>query len=382
MADKRDYYEVLGVARDASADDVKKAYRKLALKYHPDRNPGDARAEASFKEAAEAYEVLSDSQKRAQYDQFGHTGPQFTGFGGGAGVAGGADPFDIFEQVFGGRGGSIFDDLFGGGGGGRRGGARRGSHLRVDVTLDFEEMAKGAKKTITLRRHETCGSCRGSGAATGSGRTRCAQCGGAGQVRQVAFGFMAVHQTCPRCAGEGSLLEKKCGSCAGSGRELKKRDITVAFPAGIEDGTQMRLRGEGEAGPRGGPAGDLFVVVRVRPHKVFRRQDDDLLVEVPVSFADAALGADVAVPTLEGRHTVQMKAGMQSGARLRVKGKGLANMHGGRRGDLIATLDVEVPRKLTPRQRELLAEFRAIEDKHPGPKRKGFLDHLSDLFDL
>jgi len=379
MADKRDYYEVLGVAREASADDIKKAYRKLALKYHPDRNPGDASAEASFKEAAEAYEVLSDEQKRAHYDRFGHAGPQVTGFGGGAG--GVSDPFDIFEQVFGGRGGSIFDDLFGAGGG-RRGGPRRGSHLRVDVTLDFDEMAKGAKKTITLRRHETCGPCKGSGAEPGTGRTRCAQCGGAGQVRQVAFGFMAVHQTCPRCAGEGSLLDTKCGTCQGSGRELKKRDITVAFPAGIEDGTQMRLRGEGEAGPRGGPPGDLFVVVRVRAHKVFRRHEDDLLVDVPVSFADAALGADVAIPTLEGKETVRLKAGTQNGDRLRVRGKGLQNMHGGRKGDLVATIEVEVPRKLTSRQKELLEEFRAIEEENPGPKRKGFLDHLSDLFDL
>jgi molecular chaperone DnaJ len=335
-------------------------------------------AEASFKEAAEAYEVLSDDQKRAQYDRFGHAGPQVQGFGGGVG---GSDPFDIFEQVFGGRGGSIFDDLFGGGGG-RRGGPQRGSHLRVDVTIDFAEMAKGAKKTITLRRHETCGPCKGDGAAPGAGRTRCAQCGGAGQVRQVAFGFMAVHQTCPRCGGEGSTLEKKCPTCSGSGRELKKRDITVGFPAGIEDGTQMRLRGEGEAGPRGGPSGDLFVVVRVRPHKVFKRHDDDLLVDVPVSFADASLGADIDIPTLTGKQSVRLKAGTQNRDRMRVKGKGLDNMHGGRKGDLVATIEVEVPRKLTSRQKELLEEFRTIEEKNPGPKRRGFLDHLSDLFDL
>ncbi len=381
MADKRDYYEVLGVARDAPADDVKKAYRKLALKYHPDRNPGDAEAEARFKEAAEAYEVLSDEQKRAHYDRFGHSAPQPGGFAGGA--AGGADPFDIFEQVFGGRGGSIFDELFGGGGG-RRAGPPRGSHLRVDVDLAFEEAARGARKTITLRRHQTCATCSGSGAAAGSGRTRCAQCGGVGQVRQAAFGgFMHVAQTCPRCGGEGSTLDRPCGPCSGSGRELKKTDITVTFPAGIEDGTQMRLRGEGESGPRGGPAGDLFVVVRVRPHDVFRRHDDDLLVDLPVSFADAALGAEVAVPTLDGKETVRLRPGTQSGETLRVRGKGLPNMHDGRhRGDLVATVEIEVPRGLTARQRELLEEFRKIENENPGPKRKSFLDHLADLFVL
>jgi molecular chaperone DnaJ len=377
MADKRDFYDVLGVARDASADDIKKSYRKLALKFHPDRNPGDAAAEAKFKEAAEAYEVLSDDQKRAQYDRFGHEMPQVGGFRPGAG----ADPFDIFEQVFGGRGGSIFDDLFGGGGGGaRRAGPRRGSHLRVDVSLEFEEMAAGVRKTITLRRHETCGDCKGSGAAEGSSRSTCQQCGGAGQVRQVALGFMTVQSTCPRCRGEGSTLENPCRKCSGSGRELRKRDITVGFPAGIEDGTQMRLRGEGEVGPRGGPPGDLFVVVRVKPHKVYKRADDDLHVELPVSFADAALGAAVEVPTLDGKEKVKLKPGSQSGDRIRVRGRGLQNMHGGRRGDLVATIEIEVPRKLTGRQKELLEEFRTIEAENPGPKRKSVLDYLTDLF--
>jgi len=369
----------LGVAREASPDEVKKAYRKLALKFHPDRNPGDATAEANFKEAAEAYEVLSDEQKRAQFDRFGHAAPQMGGFGGGAG---GMDAQDIFEQVFGGRGGGIFDELFGGRRGGGGGGGRRGSHLRVDVTLSFDEMAKGVRKTITLRRHEGCEPCKGSGAAPGSGRKRCGQCGGAGQVRQVAFGFMAVNQTCPGCSGEGSLLEKRCTTCSGSGRELKKRDITVGFPAGIEDGTQMRMSGEGESGTRGGPSGDLFVVVRVAPHKFFTRHDDDLHVEVPVSFADASLGAEIEIPTLDGKETVRLKAGTQNGDRLRVRGKGVPGMHGGRKGDLVSTIEVEVPRKLTSRQKELLEEFRAIEEKNPGPKRKGFLDHLSDLFDL
>ncbi len=383
MADKRDFYDVLGVARDASADDVKKAYRKLALKYHPDRNPGDKGAEASFKEAAEAYEVLSDDQKRAGYDRYGHDGPQMGGFGGagGAGFGGVSDPNDIFEQVFGGRGGSIFDELFGGGGGRRGGGgAQRGSHLRVDVALSFEEMARGVKKTITLRRHVTCGGCSGSGAKTGTTRTRCSTCGGAGQVRQVAFGFMSVQQTCPQCSGEGSLLDSPCVTCSGSGRALKKADIEVDFPAGIEDGTQMRLRGQGEAGPRGGPPGDLFVVIRVNAHKMFERHDDDLLVDVPVSFADAALGATVDIPSLEGKERVKLKAGAQSGDRVRVRGKGLPNMRGTRRGDLVATVEIEVPRSLTSRQRELLEEFRELEEQNPGPKRKGFLDYLTDLF--
>ncbi len=382
MADKRDYYEVLGVAREASADEIKKAYRKLALKYHPDRNPGDRSAEASFKEAAEAYEVLSDDQKRAGYDRFGHSAPQAQGFPGG--FSGVSNPFDIFEQVFGGRGGSVLDELFGGGGGGRArsGGAARGSHLRVDVTLEFAEMAQGARKTITLRRQEQCGTCTGSGAAPGSKRTRCDTCGGAGQVRQVAFGFMHVQQTCPHCSGQGSMLDTPCTNCSGTGRELRKRDIEVTFPAGIEDGTQMRLRGQGEAGVRGGPAGDLFVVVRVKRHKLFRRHDDDLLVTVPVSFADAALGATVEVPTLDAKESVKLKAGSENGTRVRVRGKGLPNVHSGRRGDLIATVEVEVPKKLTSRQRELLEEFRKTEEENPGPRRKSFLDHLSDLFAL
>jgi molecular chaperone DnaJ len=379
MPEKRDYYEVLGLAKGASADDVKKAYRKLALKHHPDRNPGDKKAEEAFKEVAEAYEVLSDDQKRAKYDQFGHaavSGATFQGQPGG----GVHDPFDIFEQVFGGRGGSIFDELFGGGGG--RGAARRGSHLRVDVTLSFEEMARGTRKTITLRRHEACATCAGSGAKPGTGRRTCPTCGGVGQVRQVAFGFMQVQQTCPTCRGEGSRVESPCASCRGSGQELKKRDIDVAIPAGIEDGTQMRLSGEGEGGPLGGPPGDLFIVVRVKPHDVFRREESDLHVTAPVSFADLALGADVDVPTLEGREKLSVKPGTQSGEQVRLRGKGLPNVHDGRRGDLVVTVEVDVPKKLTSRQRDLLQEFRTIERENPSPKRRSFLDRLGSLFAL
>ncbi len=377
MAEKRDYYEVLGVAKNASADDVKKAYRKLALKHHPDRNPGDKKAEEAFKEVAEAYEVLSDDQKRARYDQFGHAGMGGATFQGQPGAGGPHDPYDIFEQVFGGRGGSIFDELFGGGG---RAGARRGNHLRVDVTLTFAEMAKGCRKTITLRRHETCATCSGSGAKPGTGRRPCATCGGAGQVRQVAFGFMQVQQTCPTCRGEGSRVETPCPTCRGAGQELKKRDIDVAIPAGIEDGTQMRLSNEGEGGPLGGPPGDLFIVVRVKPHDVFRREESDLFVTAPVSFADVALGAEVDVPTLEGREKLSVKAGTQSGEQLRVRGRGLPNVHDGRRGDLVVTVEVEVPKKLSSRQRELLTEFRTIEAQTPSAKRKSFLDRLGGLF--
>ena len=378
MPDKRDYYEVLGVAKGASADDIKKAYRKLALKFHPDRNPGDKKAEESFKEAAEAYEVLSDDQKRPRYDQFGHAGVGGATFQGQPGGQGGFhDPSDIFEQVFGGRGGSIFDELFGASG---RGGARRGSHLRVDVTLTFEEMARGVRKTIALRRHEKCATCSGSGAKAGTNRKACPTCGGAGQVRQVAFGFMQVQQTCPTCRGEGSRVETPCATCRGSGQELKKRDIDVAIPAGIEDGTQMRLTNEGEGGPMGGPPGDLFIVVRVKPHDVFRREESDLHVTVPTSFADLALGADMDVPTLEGRMKLPVKPGTQSGEHVRLRGKGLPNVHDGRRGDLVVTVEVEVPRKLTSRQKELLSEFRTVEAENPGAKRKSFLDRLGGLF--
>jgi molecular chaperone DnaJ len=381
MAEKRDYYEVLGVARGASADDVKKAYRKLALKFHPDRNPGDKKAEESFKEVAEAYEVLSDEKKRARYDQFGHAGVGGATFQGQPGAAGGYhDPFDIFEQVFGGRGGSIFDELFGAGGG--RGGARRGSHLRVDVTIPFEEMAKGTRKTITLRRHEPCVTCGGSGAKPGTSRRPCATCGGAGQVRQVAFGFMQVQQTCPSCRGEGSRVETPCATCRGTGHELKKADLDVSIPAGIEDGTQMRLQGQGEGGAFGGPPGDLFIVVRVKPHDVFRREESDLHVTVPLSFADVALGADVDVPTLEGRMKMPLKAGTQPGEHVRLRGKGLPNVHDGRRGDLVVTVEVEVPKKLNARQRELLTEFRDLEAQSPSARKKGFMDRLGSLFTL
>lgn len=378
MAEKRDFYDVLGVPKGAPADDVKKAYRKLALKHHPDRNPGDKSAEEKFKEVAEAYEVLSDDQKRARYDQYGHAGIAGATVPGGAGGAGGyVDPFDIFEQVFGGRGGAIFDEFFGGG---RAGGARRGSHLRVDVTLGFDEMARGAKKTIALRRHEACATCHGSGAKAGSTRKQCPQCGGAGQVRQVAFGFMQVASTCPRCRGEGSSVENPCATCRGTGRELKKREIVVDFPAGIDDGTQMRIPGQGEGGAHGGPAGDLFVVVRVTAHPLFRREEDDLHVTVPVSFADVALGATVDAPTLEGREKVKVRAGTQNGENVRLRDRGLPNVHDGRRGDLVVTLEVEVPKKLSSRQEELLREFRELEEKNPGPRRKGFLDRLTDLF--
>jgi molecular chaperone DnaJ len=381
VAEKRDYYEVLGVAKGASEDDVKKAYRKLALKFHPDRNPGDKKAEEAFKEVAEAYEVLSDGDKRARYDQFGHAGVGGATVQGHPGAGGGFhDPRDIFEQFFGGSGGSIFEDLFGGGG--SRGGGRRGSHLRADVTLTFEEMAKGCKKTITLRRHEACGTCSGSGAKPGTSRKTCPTCGGAGQVRQVAFGFMQVQQACPTCRGEGSRVESPCPACRGSGQELKKRDVDVPFPAGIEDGSQLRVSGEGEGGLLGGPSGDLYIVVRVKPHDVFRREEDNLHVSMPIGFADAALGADLEVPTLEGRERISVKSGTQSGEHLRLRGRGLPNVHDGRRGDLVVTVEVEVPKKLSSRQKELLAEFRAIEAQNPSPRRKSFLDRLAGLFSL
>jgi len=243
-------------------------------------------------------------------------------------------------------------------------------------------MARGSRKTITLRRHERCSVCTGTGAKPGTQRKTCPTCGGMGQVRQVAFGFMQVQQTCPNCRGEGSRVETPCASCRGSGQELKKRDIDVAIPAGIEDGTQMRLTNEGEGGPMGGPPGDLFIVVRVKPHDVFRREESDLHVTVPTSFADLALGADVDVPTLEGRMKLPVKAGTQSGEQVRLRGKGLPNVHDGRRGDLVVTVEVEVPRKLTSRQKDLLVEFRTVEAENPSAKRKSFLDRLGGLFAL
>lgn len=378
MAATRDFYEVLGVGRDASDAELKKAYRKLALKYHPDRNADDPSAAEKFKEVNEAYEVLSDEEKRKVYDQFGHDGLKGRGFGG-AGV----DPMDIFEQFFGGGGGGGggLGDLFGGmfgGGGSRPDAPRRGSHLRVAITITLAEAFAGVERTITLKRNELCTTCDGSGAKPGTSKSTCTTCGGRGQVHQRQ-GFFTVQTACPHCHGAGVKIDDPCGDCGGSGRKPQEREITVRVPAGIDDGSQLRVTGEGEPGHNGGPRGDLYCVVQVERHALFERDGDDLHCEIPVSFPLVAMGGEVDVPTLSGTVSLKVPAGTQSGKVFRMRGQGMPSLHGYGKGNLLVHLQVETPRKLTARQKELLSEFEV--EGGETPNRKSFLDKVRDLFE-
>lgn len=367
---KRDYYEVLEVARDAPTDEIKKAYRRLALKYHPDKNPGDKEAEEKFKEASEAYDVLSDPEKREAYDRFGHEGLK-----GRVRAESFDDIFSIFENAFGGEG--IFESFFGGG---RRRG-RRGASLRCDVEVTFEEMAEGCRKEVEIRRHEYCADCRGTGAQAGTRARACDYCGGHGQVAQ-GHGFFQIRTTCPRCRGAGQVIESPCGSCAGNGLQEVERRLTLSIPAGIEDGMQLRLSGEGEPGEEGAPRGDLYCVIRVRPHPIFERRGNDVFLALPIGFAQAALGGKVEVPTLEGPQTLAIPVGTQSGEVLRLRGAGLPDLSGrGRaRGDQLVQVVVEVPRKLTARQKELLREYAETEEENVSPLRLRFLERLKEYF--
>jgi molecular chaperone DnaJ len=360
VSPKRDYYEVLGVDRGASREQIKAAYRKLAVKFHPDRNPGDKQAEENFKEAAEAYAILSDSDKRAQYDRFGHAAVGEQPFGGfDASVFG--DFADILGNLFG------FEGIFGGSR--RRSGPERGSDLRTAIAVSFTDMASGVERELTIPREENCEACHGSGLAPGAKSQTCRACGGRGQVR-VSQGFFTMVRTCPQCGGSGQTISDPCPTCAGAGRVEKKRRLKVAVPAGVEDGTRLRIVGEGEAGARGGPPGDLYVVVRVEPHELFARDGADLHLEQEVSAFVAALGTEIEVPTLDGTEKVKMSAGVQPGDTLSLKGKGLPRLRRSGRGDLIVHLRVTVPRKLTAKQRELLKALVTEEDKHPGVFRK------------
>ena len=357
---KRDFYEVLGVGRGASRDEIKAAYRKLAVKYHPDRNPGDKAAEERFKEAAEAYSVLSDADKRASYDRFGEAGlggQPFSGFD--ASIFG--DFADILGNFFG------FEGIFGGGR--RRGGPERGSDLRTTVVVSFAEMASGADRKLAIAREESCETCGGTGAAKGAKPETCRACGGRGQVR-VSQGFFTMVRPCPQCGGSGQVVSDPCASCRGAGRVERKRQIEISVPAGVEDGTRLRLVGEGEAGARGGPQGDLYVVVRVEPHELFVRDGADLHLEQEISAFVAALGAEVDVPTLDGSEKVKVAAGAQPGDTVVLRGKGLARMRRSGHGDLVVHLKVTVPRKLTAKQRELLRALVADEGDRPGVFRK------------
>jgi molecular chaperone DnaJ len=373
---KRDYYEVLGVPRSAGDSDIKSAYRKLAMRYHPDRNPGDKAAEERFKEAAEAYAVLADSEKRAMYDRFGHAGVSSS-----AGGPGGFDPsvFSGFEDILGGLGDIFgFGDLFGGTR--RRGGPQRGADLRYDLEIPFEEAAIGVETTIQIPRQENCETCRGSGAAPGSSPTSCPQCRGQGQVR-FQQGFFTVARTCPQCRGAGKIITKPCESCRGAGRVTRQRKLTVKIPAGIATGQQLRLQDEGESGAHGGPPGHLYVVVHVQEHEFFRRDGNNLFCEIPVNFSTLALGGDIQVPTLNGRETVKVPEGTQTGTTLRLRGQGLPDVSGRGKGDLFATVQVQTPKKLSKEQRQLLEQLAQLLPKEKFEPRPVEHEDERNLFD-
>jgi len=380
---KRDYYEILGITRSATDVEIKSAYRKLAMKYHPDRNPGNQVAEEKFKEAAEAYAILADSEKRSLYDRFGHAGVSAAG-----GAGGGFDPsvFSGFEDILGGLGDIFgFGDLFGGGR--RRGGPQRGADLRYDLEITFEESARGAETTVQIPRQETCETCHGSGAAQGSSPAQCPQCHGQGQVR-FQQGFFTVARTCPQCRGAGKIITNPCKTCRGAGRVVKERKLTVKIPPGIATGQQLRLQGEGESGSAGGPAGHLYVVVHVHEHEFFRRDGNNLFCEIPVNFTTVALGGEIQVPTLDGSDTIKIPEGTQTGTTLRLRGKGMPDVNGRGRGDLFATVQVQTPKKLSREQRALLEQLsKALptEKFEPRPRdeeqdERNLFDRVKDMF--
>jgi molecular chaperone DnaJ len=374
---KRDYYEVLGIARNASGEDVKRAYRKLAVKFHPDKNPDDARAEDKFKELGEAYDVLMDEEKRAAYDRYGHAA-----FSQGMGGRGGGfhDPFDIFREVFGGgAGGGIFETFFGGGGSTDREGRQRGSDLRYDMQITLEEAAFGVEKEIEVRKLDACDKCKGTGAEAGSRAVTCPSCHGRGQVIS-SRGFFQVSQTCPRCRGVGEIIEKPCHVCDGEGRIEKTSRIKLKVPAGIADGARLRSSRNGEAGIRGGAQGDLYVVIHVKEHSIFQRDEDNLYCELPIPFSTAALGGEIPVPTLDGKASLKVPAGTQSGQIFKLRGKGISNVNGHGRGDLIARLLVEVPTSLNAEQRQKLEEFAGLCGEENTPLHKSFFERAKEFF--
>lgn len=379
---KRDYYEVLGIEREATDQQVKSAYRKLALKHHPDRNPGNREAEERFKEAAEAYAVLADREKRSLYDRFGHAGVS----GAGAGAGGGFDPtiFADFSDIFAGLGDVFgFGDIFGGRR--RRGGPQRGADLRYDLEITFEESASGAETTVQIPREETCETCSGSGAAPGTSPETCSQCRGTGQLRYQQ-GFLTVARPCSTCRGTGKTIARPCQTCRGAGRIARERKLTVKIPAGISTGQRLRLYGEGEHGSAGGPSGDLYVVVHVQEHAFFHREGDDLYCEMPISFPTAALGGAVKVPTLNGHEELHIPAGTQAGHRFKVRGKGMPNVSGRGQGDLHVIARVTVPKKLTKEQKHLLEELaKTIKEESVSldgseSADKPFFERVKDIF--
>ncbi|WP_340615376.1 molecular chaperone DnaJ [Xenorhabdus entomophaga] len=372
---KQDYYEVLGVSKTADEKEIKKAYKRLAMKYHPDRNQGDKDAESKFKEIKEAYEILTDSQKRAAYDQYGHAAFEHGGMGGGAGgFGGGADFSDIFGDVFG--------DIFGGGRRQQR--PSRGSDLRYNMELTLEEAVRGVTKEIRIPTLETCDTCHGSGAKAGTSPETCSTCHGAGQV-QMRQGFFAVQQPCPQCHGRGKIIKNPCGKCHGHGRVEKYKTLSVKIPSGVDTGDRIRLSGEGEAGEHGAPSGDLYVQVQVRTHHIFERDGSNLYCEVPINFATAALGGEIEVPTLDGRVSLKIPAETQTGKLFRMKGKGVKSVRGGVQGDLLCRVVVETPVKLNEEQKELMRKlgdsFGGKSGETNSPRSKSFLDGVKKFFD-
>ena len=381
MSTKRDYYEVLGVGKSADEKEIKKAYRKLAMQYHPDRNPDNKEAEEKFKEINEAYEVLSDETKRRNYDQFGHEGVNGQGFGGqgfGGGFSGGG-----FEDIF----GDIFGDMFGGGFGGssrqRRRGPERGADIRQNITIDFEEAAFGKKVSIKINRSEECDKCSGTGAKPGTSKKTCPTCNGTGEVRTVQrtpFGNIASSRPCSTCGAEGEIIESPCDKCHGTGSTRKVKTIEVDIPAGIDDGQMIKLSGQGEVGTKGGPRGDLYIVVSIRNHSLFTREGYDVYLEMPVSFSQVALGGEIEVPTLDGKVVYNVPAGTQTGTVFRLREKGIKKLRGNSRGDQYVKVVVETPKHLSDRQKELLRELAKESGDEVHEKRKSFGQKIEDMF--
>jgi molecular chaperone DnaJ len=377
MSDKRDYYEVLEISRSAGDGEIKKAFRRLAVKFHPDKNPGDHEAEEKFKEIGEAYDVLGDPEKRASYDRYGHAA--FQQGRGGAGAGGFHDPFDLFREAFGaaGGGGGIFEHFFGGGG--ESGGRQRGSDLRYDLRITLEEAASGCEKEIEIRKLDECEDCGGSGARKGSRAVTCPVCRGSGQVVS-SRGFFQVAQTCPNCRGTGQVIENPCPSCSGEGRKEKTSRIKLRIPAGVDEGARLRSSGNGEAGLRGAQRGDLYVVLHIQEHRIFQRDGMDLHCEVPLPFPTAALGGEIRVPTLSGPINLKIPAGTQSGATFRVRSQGMPALQSSSRGDLFIRVEVEVPTKLNEDQRKKLEEFAELCGDHNNPLHKTFYERLKEFF--
>jgi len=384
MSSKRDYYEILGVAKGASQDEIKKAYRKVAMQFHPDRNPGDKAAEEKFKEAAEAYEVLSDADKRAQYDRFGHAGVQGNGRGYGGGASNMEDIFSQFGDIFG-------DDIFGSffGGGGRRGGQRmrgvRGSNLRIKIKLTYEEIAKGVTKQVKVKKHVHCGTCQGSGAKDKGSVQTCNTCGGTGQVRRVSNTFLGQMQTvttCPTCNGEGTTITAKCGTCKGEGRMYGEETVTLDIPAGVQEGMQLSLGGRGNAGERGGPPGDLIVLIEEEQHKELHRDGLNVAYELHLTFPDACFGTSVEVPTIDGRAKIKIPAGTQSGKIFRLKGKGFPGVNSYEKGDQLIYVNVWTPQNLSAEEKTALEKMNNSPNFKPQPEKsdKSFFDKVREMF--